>query len=162
MEGSLSHLDEQGRPKMVDVSLKPETPRRALARAELIFSPSIRDRVLAGDVPKGAVLDTARLAGIGGAKRTADLIPLCHPLRLTEVAIRFAPLGADGLEIFAEVRAHDRTGVEMEALTAVTVAGLCVYDMVKAVDPAMVLREIRLLEKDGGRRGSYRATGCCP
>jgi cyclic pyranopterin phosphate synthase len=143
---------------MVDVSAKPETVRIARAEAVLRFSPGIRERVLSGDLPKGGVLETARLAGVMGAKRTSDLIPLCHPLRLSEVAVEFQSRDDDLLVITTRVRAVDRTGVEMEALCAASVAALTVYDMVKAVDRGMVVERLRLLEKQGGKSGTWSAS----
>lgn len=157
MDEKLSHLDEEGRPRMVDVSTKPESRRLAVAGARLTFSPGVRDRVLAGDLPKGAVLETARFAGVNGAKQTASLIPLCHPLRLTDVSVDIRPRGDDGLEIEATAVAVDRTGVEMEALCAASVAALTVYDMVKAVDRGMTITEVRLLRKEGGKSGVWTA-----
>jgi cyclic pyranopterin phosphate synthase len=144
---------------MVDVSGKPETSRRALAEARLTFSAGILARVLSGDLPKGAVLETARLAGVMGAKRTSDLIPMCHPLRISEVRVEFEPAGEDVLRVEAEVRAVDRTGVEMEALCAASVAALTVYDMVKAVDRGLRMDGLLLLEKDGGKSGPWRRDG---
>jgi len=142
---------------MVDVSAKDETRRVALAVGRVVFSPGTLDRVLAGDLPKGAVLETARIAGVSGAKRTADLIPMCHPLRLTDVKVDFKSVDPCTLEIRGEVTAVDRTGVEMEALCAVTVAALTIYDMVKAVDRGMTIESVRLLSKSGGRSGTWTA-----
>jgi len=156
MSDGLSHLDDEGRARMVDVGGKPETAREATARGAMRFAPDTLARILAGDVPKGDVLATARLAGIQAAKRTSELIPLCHPLRLTSVEVGFEPRGEDVLEIRAVVRAFDRTGVEMEALTAVGVAALCVYDMVKAVDRGATITDIRVVRKSGGRSGDWR------
>ena len=129
-----THLDEHGRARMVDVSEKPESARRALAEGVVRMSTRTRSRILEGDLPKGDVLAVARLAGIGGAKRTADLIPLCHPLRIQQVTVEAEPRGEAEIRLTAEVRAIDRTGVEMEALTAVSVAALTLYDMIKGVD----------------------------
>ena len=140
---------------MVDVSSKPETARLARAEARVVFSPGVRARGLAGELPKGPVLETARLAGVTGAKRTSDLIPMCHPLRISEVKLDFAPEGDETLVVTGEVRAVDRTGVEMEALTAVTVAALTVYDMVKAVDRGMEITSVRLTHKEGGKSGTW-------
>lgn len=151
----LSHVDSEGRARMVDVSAKPETRRRARAGVRVRFSPGVLGRVLSGDLPKGAVLETARLAGVMGAKRTSDLIPMCHPLRINEVKVDLAPDGEDGLAITSEVVATDRTGVEMEALCAASVTALTVYDMVKAVDRGMVIEDLRLLLKEGGKGGSW-------
>jgi cyclic pyranopterin phosphate synthase len=152
----LTHFDEQGASRMVDTSDKPETLRQARASGLVRLAPAtaalIRDRALA----KGDVLEVARLAGIMAAKRTGELIPLCHPLPLTSVALDFAFEGDDLLRIEATVRVFGRTGVEMEALTAVSVAALTVYDMCKAVDRTMTVERIRLEEKSGGRSGTFR------
>jgi cyclic pyranopterin phosphate synthase len=152
----LTHFDEHGASRMVDTSGKPETLRQARASGLVRMTPAtaalIRDRALA----KGDVLEVARLAGIMAAKRTGDLIPLCHPLTLTAVTIDFAFAADDLLRIEAVVRVYGRTGVEMEALTAVSVAALTVYDMCKAVDRALTIERVRLEEKSGGRSGTYR------
>ena len=152
----LSHFDESGAARMVDVGAKPETARTATASAVVRMAPAtlalITDRKLA----KGDVVEVARLAGIMGAKRTADLIPLCHPLPLTGVTLDFAPEPPDGLRITATARVFGRTGVEMEALTAVSVAALTVYDMAKAVDRGMVVEAVRLEAKSGGASGDFR------
>jgi cyclic pyranopterin phosphate synthase len=152
----LSHFDEQGGSRMVDTSDKPETLREARASGLVRMQPTtaklIRDRALA----KGDVLEVARLAGIMAAKRTGELIPLCHPLPITSVRIEFTFAGDDLLSIEATVRVFGRTGVEMEALTAVSVAGLTVYDMCKSVDRTMTLERIRLEEKSGGKSGPFR------
>jgi len=153
--GALSHLGADGAARMVDVAHKPETRRVAVAGARIVFSPGVLGRVLAGDLPKGAVLETARLAGVMGAKRTAELIPLCHPVRLTDVDVRFTPAPPDALEIRATAVAVDRTGVEMEAMTAAATAALAVYDMTKAVDRGVVIDGLRLLRKEGGRSGVW-------
>jgi cyclic pyranopterin phosphate synthase len=152
----LTHFDEHGGSRMVDTSDKPETLRAARASGSVRMAPAtaalIRDRALA----KGDVLEVARLAGIMAAKRTGDLIPLCHPLPLTSVHVTFAWDADDLLRIEATVRVLARTGVEMEALTAVSVAALTVYDMCKAVDRGMAVERIRLEEKSGGRSGTFR------
>jgi cyclic pyranopterin phosphate synthase len=152
----LTHFDEHGASRMVDTSDKPETLRQARASGLVRMAPAtlalIRDRALA----KGDVLEVARLAGIMAAKRTGDLIPLCHPLPLTGVTVDFAFTGDDLLRIEATARVFGRTGVEMEALTAVSVAALTVYDMCKAVDRTMTIERIRLEEKSGGRSGTFR------
>jgi cyclic pyranopterin monophosphate synthase len=152
----LSHFDERGASRMVDVSAKPETLREARASGLVRMAPAtgnlIRDRALS----KGDVLETARLAGIMAAKRTGDLIPLCHPLPITGATLDFAWDADDLLRIEATVRVFGRTGVEMEALTAVSVAALTVYDMCKAVDRVMSIERIRLEEKSGGRSGAFR------
>jgi cyclic pyranopterin monophosphate synthase len=150
----LTHLDEAGRARMVDVAAKDVTDRRAVARATVRMSPRTAAAVAAGDAPKGDVLGTARLAGIQAAKRTSELIPLCHQLALTGVEVDFT-VGESDIEIVATVRSTDRTGVEMEALTAVSVAALTLYDMIKAVDPAARIDDIRVLRKDGGKTGSW-------
>jgi len=154
-DARLSHMDSEGRARMVDVSSKPETPRRAIAEGMVVFSPGVLERVMAGDLPKGAVLEAARLAGVTGAKRTSDLIPLCHPLRISDVRVDFESVDERTLRIESEVRAVDRTGVEMEALTAVAVAALTVHDMVKAVDRGMEITTVRLLHKEGGKSGTW-------
>jgi cyclic pyranopterin phosphate synthase len=152
----LTHFDERGASRMVDTSEKPETLRQARASGYIRMAAStaalIRDRALA----KGDVLEVARLAGIMAAKRTGELIPLCHPLPLTAVALDFAFEEDSLLRIEATVRVFGRTGVEMEALTAVSVAALTVYDMCKAVDRIMTIERIRLEEKSGGRSGTFR------
>jgi cyclic pyranopterin monophosphate synthase len=154
-----SHLDEQGRARMVDVGGKEISRRRAVARAEVRMSPATLEAVLSGAIAKGDVLAASRLAGIAAAKRTGELIPLCHPLGLDAVAVRFSRLDPGVLGIEAEAAVTARTGVEMEALTAAAVAGLTVYDMCKAVDRAMVIGEVRLVAKEGGRSGGYRREG---
>jgi cyclic pyranopterin monophosphate synthase len=152
----LSHIDGTGAVRMVDVSAKPVTTREALARGRVRMSRQAIAQIRAGAVEKGDPLQAARLAGIMAAKRTADLIPLCHPLPLSHVDVSLSPV-SDGYEIEARVRTSAQTGVEMEALTAVAVAALTVYDMVKAVDKTMIIGDIRLIEKRGGRSGEYRA-----
>ncbi|MBI2177927.1 MAG: cyclic pyranopterin monophosphate synthase MoaC [Candidatus Tectomicrobia bacterium] len=160
MRDELSHLDEKGRARMVEVGEKPETAREAVARGRVEMQPGTLRRILEGGLPKGDVLGTARVAGVMAAKRCAGLIPMCHPLRLTGVEVRFWPdKGERALEIEAVVRAMDRTGVEMEALTAVSVAGLTVYDMCKAVDRGMAVTAVRLAKKTGGRSGTYVRPG---
>jgi cyclic pyranopterin phosphate synthase len=151
----LTHFDEHGASRMVDTSAKPETQREARASGRVRMQPAtlalIRDKSLA----KGDVLEVARLAGIMAAKKTGELIPLCHPLPITSAALDFAFEGDDLLHIEATVRVFGRTGVEMEALTAVSVAALTVYDMCKAVDKAMTIERIRLEEKSGGKSGRF-------
>ena len=150
----LSHLDAQGRAHMVDVGAKAETQREAIARGRVAMRPETLRMIVEGTTPKGDVLAVARVAGIMAAKRTPDLIPLCHTLLLTHVSVQIVPAAAgDGLEIEAMVRTRGQTGVEMEALTAVSVAALTIYDMCKAVDRGMRIGEIRLAEKRGGRSG---------
>jgi cyclic pyranopterin phosphate synthase len=141
---------------MVDVGDKPVTAREAVARGRITISREALRQVRAGVLKKGDPLQVARLAGIMAAKRTADLIPLCHPLPLSHLDVQLLP-GRDGYTIEARARTSSRTGVEMEALTAVAVAALTIYDMVKAVDKTMVIGEIRLVEKRGGRSGHYKA-----
>jgi cyclic pyranopterin phosphate synthase len=150
----LTHVDAAGAARMVDVSGKPVTVREAAAAARLQTSTAVVDLLRTNGLAKGDALAVARIAGIAGAKRTADLIPLCHPLPLQAVSLELE-LGADYVDILARTRTTDRTGVEMEALTAVAVAGLALYDMVKAVDRSAVLTDLRLLTKDGGRTGAW-------
>jgi cyclic pyranopterin phosphate synthase len=150
----LTHVDEQGRVAMVDVGDKPVTTREAFARGVVLMSATARRLIRAGEIKKGDPLQAARLAGIMAAKRTSELIPLCHPLPLTHVAVEIAPTPG-GFAIEGRVRTSSQTGVEMEALTAVAVAALTIYDMVKAVDKAMVISDICLIEKRGGRSGRY-------
>lgn len=140
---------------MVDVSGKEPTSRSALARATVRLKPATLRRVRAGTVEKGAVLEVARVAGIMAAKRTPDLIPMCHPLRLTSVRVEVAPRGRDRIEIEAEVRAEDRTGVEMEALVAASAAALTVYDMLKAIEKGISITAVELVEKRGGKSGHW-------
>ncbi|MEO1468494.1 MAG: cyclic pyranopterin monophosphate synthase MoaC [Pseudomonadota bacterium] len=142
---------------MVDVGAKPVTERTATARGAVRMAPETLAMIVEGRAKKGDVLAVARLAGIMAAKRTADLIPLCHPLMLSKVTVDLAPAPPDRVEIEATVRLAGQTGVEMEALTAVSVAALTVYDMAKAVDRAMVIEEIRLTHKAGGKSGDYHA-----
>jgi cyclic pyranopterin monophosphate synthase len=154
----LTHFDAEGRAVMVDVSDKAETDRIAVARGSVTMAPETLERIRLGTVAKGDVLSVARLAGIMGAKRTPDLIPLCHPLALSSVKLdlTLAP-ERNAVEIEATCKLRGRTGVEMEALTAVSVAALTIYDMVKAVDRAMVIGEIRLIHKSGGKSGTWEA-----
>ena len=151
----LSHVDARGRVKMVDVGDKPATAREAVARGSITMSREALRQIRAGAVKKGDPLQTARLAGILAAKQTSSLIPLCHPLPLSSIHVDVSP-GRRGYAIEARVRTTAQTGVEMEALTAVAVAALTVYDMVKAVDRAMVIGDILLLFKSGRRSGTYR------
>ena len=152
----LTHLDEKGRARMVDVSAKDVTERRAVARARLVMSEGTLERILKGDLPKGDVLAVARTAGIMAAKKTSDLIPMCHPLPIAAVEVVFEPAGTSELTVEGRVVVTAKTGAEMEALTAVTVAGLTVYDMVKAVDREMTLTDVMLTEKSGGRSGHFK------
>ena len=152
----LTHLDAQGQAHMVDVGAKADTEREAIAAGRVLMQPETLALLRAGDLPKGDVLGTARVAGIMAAKRTSELIPLCHPLLLTKVAVEFAfDEDASAVEITATVRCRGQTGVEMEALTAVSVAALTIYDMAKAVERGMVISDIRLLEKRGGKSGVW-------
>ena len=152
----LTHLDAEGRAAMVDVTDKADTERLAVAKGRIAMAPETLALVEAGGVKKGDVLSVARLAGIMGAKRTPDLIPLCHPLALTSIKVELAPdPAASAIEITASCKLTGKTGVEMEALTAVAVAALTVYDMCKAVDRGMTIGEIRLVHKSGGKSGLY-------
>lgn len=152
----LSHLDREGRARMVDVTDKAATDRRATASGQLTCAAETLALVRAGKTPKGQVIATAELAGVMGSKRTADLIPLCHPLALTKVGVTIvADEALPGFRIEAEVRCHGPTGVEMEALTAVSTAALTLFDMLKAVDRTMVIGEIRVTSKSGGRSGDW-------
>ena len=151
----LSHVDARGRVRMVDVGDKAVTAREAIARGSITMSREALRQIRAGAVKKGDPLQTARLAGILAAKQTSSLIPLCHPLPLSGVDVELVPRSR-GYDIEARVRTSAQTGVEMEALTAVAVAALTIYDMVKAVDKAMVIGDIRLMFKSGGRSGTYR------
>jgi len=153
MAEGLTHFDEQGAPRMVDVSGKSETPREARARALVRMKEETRQLIVDKKVNKGDVLQVARIAGIQGAKRTAELIPLCHPLRVTSVDVTLRADAPGQVEIEALVRAFDRTGVEMEALVAATTAALTVYDMIKAVDRWVVIEKVELVEKSGGKSG---------
>ena len=153
-ERAMSHLDESGRVRMVDVSGKPDTVRTAVARGRVIMSQETCRRIAAGELAKGNVLTTAQLAGIMAAKKTGDLIPLCHPLPLTDVDVRFNLRPEEGaIEIEAEAKCVGKTGVEMEALTAVAVAALTIYDMAKSLEPGMRIEGIRLVKKSGGKSG---------
>ena len=151
----LTHIDRKGAARMVDVGAKAVTERRAVARGLLRVSPSTIELVRDGATPKGDVLAAARLAGIMAAKRTSDLIPLTHPLPLTHASVDLV-LGSDGIAIEATVATTAQTGVEMEALTAVSVAGLTLYDMLKSVERGATLTDVRLVEKTGGKSGTYR------
>lgn len=151
----LTHFDDAGAAHMVDVGAKAETERVAIASGTITMAPATVQAIRAGTMSKGDVLGVARLAGIQGAKRTAELIPLCHPLRLTGVDIDLQVAG-NQVKITATVRAFDRSGVEMEALTAVSAAALTIYDMCKAIDRAMVISDVRLEEKRGGKSGTWK------
>lgn len=154
-EPEFSHLDEAGRAHMVDVGSKETTKRRAVAVGRVSMSPSTAAAIGSGTMPKGDVLAVARVAGIQAAKRTSDLVPLCHPLMLTAVSVELEVDGS-GVAITATVETTGQTGVEMEALTAVSVAALTVYDMCKSADKEMEIGAIALVEKTGGRSGTYR------
>jgi cyclic pyranopterin phosphate synthase len=154
----LSHLNEAGEARMVDVSDKAVTARTAVAEGFVAMAPETLDLILSGKAPKGDVFATARIAAIMGAKRTHELIPLCHPLPLTQVTVDFTPSrDPTGIRVEATAKVEGKTGVEMEALTAVTVACLTLYDMCKAVDRGMTFSGIRLIEKTGGRSGAFKA-----
>ena len=158
MSTRLTHLSEDGSANMVDISSKPITAREATAGGTVVMAGATLDLILAGDLKKGDVIATARIAGIMGAKKAHDLIPLCHPLALQQVAVDIVPDSAlPGLRVTATVKIEGKTGVEMEALTAVAVACLTIYDMAKAADRSMEITGIRLLEKTGGRSGTFRA-----
>jgi len=157
MDKQLTHLDETGRVKMVDVGHKPETERIAKARGAVIMAPETLQLIIAGTIKKGDVLTVAQIAGIMAAKRTSDLIPLCHPLQLTKVDVTCtANVPASQVDIEAMVKTTGQTGVEMEALTAVSTAALTIYDMAKAVDRGMRLSDIRVTFKSGGQSGTYQ------
>jgi cyclic pyranopterin phosphate synthase len=152
----LTHLDEQGRARMVDVSAKEITSRIAVARGKVVMRPETLALVLENKIEKGDVFSVARVAGIMAAKKTSELVPMCHPLNLTSVEIALMPSeNPAGIEIEATVRVAGKTGVEMEAMTAVSVAALTIYDMCKAVDREMSLTEIQLLKKSGGKSGTF-------
>lgn len=157
MSDRLTHLDEQGHAVMVDVGDKTITARQAVAQGEVQMQPATLQAIRSGDTPKGDVLAAARIAGIMAAKRTPELIPLCHPLLLSKVTVAFElDEAASRVIITATVRCQGQTGVEMEALTAVSVAALTIYDMAKALDKGMVIGNVRLLEKQGGKSGDWR------
>jgi cyclic pyranopterin phosphate synthase len=157
MTQKLTHFDEAGRAAMVDVSAKAETARTAIARGRIVMAPETLALIQGGQVGKGDVLGVARLAGIMAAKRTSDLIPLCHPLMIAKVTVDLTPAAPDAIEIEATVKLTGQTGVEMEALTAVTVAALTLYDMCKAADRGMRIEAVRLVHKSGGKSGTYEA-----
>ena len=153
----LTHLDSQGRAHMVDVTDKAVTFREAAAQAVVRMRPETLDMIVTGGHPKGDVLAVARIAGIQAAKKTSDLIPLCHPLMLTGVKVELSAQGSDAVLIVARCKLSGQTGVEMEALTAASVAALTVYDMCKAVDRGMTIESVRVLEKRGGKSGHFKA-----
>lgn len=154
-KATLTHVDATGRVRMVDVSSKPETERLARATALLRCTPATRDAIASGTLAKGEALATARVAGVLAAKKTGELIPMCHPIALTDVVVDLTPVAA-GIAIEATARTVGRTGVEMEALVAASVAGLALYDMAKAVQRDMVLDDVKLVEKRGGKSGTWR------
>jgi len=158
-ERDFTHLDDDGRATMVDVGDKGDTRRRASASGRLRMSDETRARVIGGDVPKGNVIEVARIAGIQAAKRASELIPLCHPLQLSHVDVRIGP-DESGLSVTAAVSCSGPTGVEMEALTAVSVALLTLYDMCKALEKGMTITDVRLESKTGGRSDWSRSEGC--
>jgi cyclic pyranopterin monophosphate synthase len=155
-EPALTHIDAQGSARMVDVGGKPATQRLAVASGRIRMSAAALAAVKAGDAPKGDVLGTARIAGIMAAKRTGELIPMCHPLALDAVAVDFA-WEADAVRVTASASLTGRTGVEMEAIVAATIALVTIYDMAKALDKGMVIEDVRLIEKRGGKSGHWRA-----
>jgi cyclic pyranopterin phosphate synthase len=153
-EPELTHLSESGEVRMVDVGSKEVTDREAIAEAHVVMDPELAERFFAGDLPKGDAAAAARLAGIMAAKRTSELIPLCHPITVTGLDVTLEPSGR-GIRVIASVRASDRTGVEMEAMTAVAVASLTIYDMVKGVERGVTIETVRLMEKTGGKSGKW-------
>lgn len=154
---SFSHIDESGKSKMVDVTSKSITERRALASGYIYMKSSTLDRIISGNMEKGAVFEVARVAAVMAVKKTGDLIPMCHPLNITAVDVEFIPeVDKSRIRIDVEAKLAGRTGVEMEALTGVSVAALTIYDMCKAVDKDMVISDIRLIEKSGGKSGTYK------
>ncbi len=155
--GELTHLDPLGRARMVDVTPKESSHRRALARCRVSMQPETTQQVASNAITKGDVLGVARIAGIQAAKRTSDLLPLCHPLLVGSVYVNFT-IGDDHVDVEAQVETVDRTGVEMEALTACAVAALTIYDMCKSIDRAMTIGDLALWEKTGGRSGPWRRT----
>jgi cyclic pyranopterin phosphate synthase len=159
----LTHLDSQGAARMVDVSAKAETEREATAEATIVLSAEAFEAVVGGTAPKGDVLAAARIAGIMAAKKTSELIPLCHPIALTKANVDFEPDAArNAIRILASAKTTGQTGVEMEALTAASIAALTIYDMVKAVDRGAVIEGVKLLSKSGGKSGDYTATPAKP
>jgi cyclic pyranopterin monophosphate synthase len=153
-EPELTHLNDAGEVRMVDVGSKEVTDREAIAEAHVVMDPGLTERFFAGDLPKGDAAAAARLAGIMAAKRTSELIPLCHPITLTGLDVTLEPSGR-GIRVIASVRATDRTGVEMEAMTAVAVASLTIYDMVKGVERGVTIETVRLMKKTGGKSGKW-------
>lgn len=159
MDQKLSHLDAKGDAHMVDVSEKSVTSRQAVAGGVVRMQPTTLALILNGEIAKGEVFQVARIAGIMAAKRTSDLIPLCHPLAISKVSVEFMPdIDRSLIEVSATVKVTGQTGVEMEALTAVSIACLTIYDMAKAVDRAMQISDVRLIQKTGGKSGTYEAS----
>jgi len=157
---SFTHIDEKGRVRMVDVSGKLPTIREAIAQGVVFMKPETFEKIQNQSVKKGNVLETARIAGILGAKKTADLIPMCHPLNITHVQVDFYPdVSSHSIRIEASVRIKDQTGVEMEALTAVSIAALTIYDMCKSYDREITIKDICLLHKSGGKSGNFQRGG---
>ena len=155
MSDKLTHINDKGEAHMVDVSDREETIRTATASGKVLLSKEVLALIADGTAPKGDVLATARIAGILGAKKTPELIPLCHPLAISSISVDLT-VEADGVAIVAKVKIADRTGVEMEALTAVSVAGLTIIDMIKALDPFATITNVQVIEKDGGRNGHWQ------
>ena len=153
----LTHLKETGEASMVDVSNKPDTFRHAVACAEIAMQPATLDLITSGDMPKGDVLAVARVAGIQAAKKTSDLIPLCHPLPITEVRFDFERLGEARMRITCSCKVTGKTGVEMEALTGASIAALTIYDMCKAIEKGMCIEDVHLISKSGGKSGEWSA-----
>jgi cyclic pyranopterin phosphate synthase len=166
--GKLTHFDKKGRAKMVDVSSKAETLREAVVQGSIFMKPATYKKIMTGKIAKGDVLSVARVAGIMGAKRTSEIIPMCHPLNLSHVEVNFFPFEKESrIDIESKVRIKARTGVEMEALVAVTTAGLTIYDMCKAIDRGMVISDIHLVKKNRGKerhvcRKAQSAEGIAP
>jgi len=154
----LTHFDKKGRAKMVDVSNKAETLREAVVRGSIFMNPKTFKKIMSGEIAKGDVLSVAKVAGIMAAKRTSEIIPMCHPLNLSHVEVNFNPFQKESrIDIEAKVKIKARTGVEMEGFVAVATAGLTIYDMCKAIDRGMVLSDIHLVKKTGGKSGTYAA-----
>jgi cyclic pyranopterin phosphate synthase len=152
----LTHFDKKGQAKMVDVSKKTETLREAVVRGSVFMNPKTFKKIMSGDIAKGDVFSVARVAGIMAAKKTSEIIPMCHPLNLSHVEINFFPFGKEGrIDIEAKIRIKAQTGVEMEGFVAVATAGLTIYDMCKAIDRGMVISDIHLVKKTGGKSGTY-------
>jgi cyclic pyranopterin phosphate synthase len=154
MSSKLSHIDDRGHAQMVDISKKPDTPRIAIAKGEIVMRPETLKLIESGSMGKGDVLSVAQVAGVMAAKKTSDLIPLCHPLPLNQISVEFELDEAlPGIKIVANAKTNGKTGVEMEALTAVAISALTIYDMAKAVEKTMLIQNIRLVEKRGGQSG---------